>query len=129
MADEIRYSVNRYCVLLRPRAPFLKWMLEADPYPSEERGPYSAADFQHDQDVFLIPSGFDMPADAIKWVERRWRMFFEYMLHGWYTDEGIWPSGRSLKMFRDWVEVEAHSMVWDLAAKPFVLEDWTADED
>jgi len=30
-----------------------------------------------------------------------------------YTDESLWPKKRILDMFRDWFDVEYHSMVLD----------------
>ena len=51
------------------------------------------------------------------------------MLVDWYTDESLWPKKRSLKMFREWFDIQYHSMVWDLAVRePLELEDWGDEE-
>ena len=66
--------------------------------------------------------------DAVKWVEKHWRMFFEHMLGDWLTDETLWPQKLSLKLFREWFGVEYQSLVWDLENAPLAVEDWEADD-
>lgn len=39
---------------------------------------------------------------------------FERELYGWHTDESAWPQSRSLKMFREWFEIELHSVIEDI---------------
>jgi len=87
-----------------------------------------------DGEAFLVPT-FECPIDpvdgkedAIKWVEKRWRMFFEHILGSWIIDESEWPKKRTLKIFREWFDIEYKSMIWDMGNEPFVLEEWE-DED
>ena len=58
-----------------------------------------------------------------------WRVLFDSILFDWITDESMWPQNRTLKMFRDWFDIEVHSMVWDLASEPLLVEDWGDDDD
>jgi len=41
---------------------------------------------------------------------------FERGLWSWHTGESAWPQNRTLKMFRDWFEIELHSVVEDLTS-------------
>lgn len=38
---------------------------------------------------------------------------FEMELSGWSIDENLWPKKRTFKIFREWFEIELHSMVFD----------------
>jgi len=77
-------------------------------------------------DIFLIPGEevIESREDAVKWVEKRWSDFFEFELGKWIIDDQLWPQNRSLKLFREWFDIEYHSMVWDLGSKPLATEDW-----
>jgi len=39
---------------------------------------------------------------------------FERELFGWHTDETAWPKNRNLALFREWFDIEIHSVVEDL---------------
>ena len=115
-------------VTLVPKQPFLDWLLTADPSPPATM---TLSELRDDNEAFLIPDDVaESTEDAAKWVEKNWRMFFGHMLSGWLTDESFWPKKMSLKLFREWFDVEYHSMVWDLGKAPLAVEDWDEyDED
>lgn len=123
MSDSPRYTLNRTIVLLAPKEPFLEWLNNADPTDD----PLTAEDLRDDSNVFLIPQ-FSDDMDSMKWIEKRWNVLFEHMLLEWMVDETMWPENLTLEMFRDWFEVEIHTMAWDLAKEPLLVEDWQ-DED
>lgn len=116
-----RFTINRDLVILLPKQPVLDWIMRVDPNPPR----LTLAELRQEQDAFLIPEetlqGIE---DAERWVHRRWKMFFELFLQGWYTDESWWPNNRTLKMFKEWFDVQYHSMVWDLSNEPIEHEDW-----
>lgn len=121
-----RYSINRHLITITPKQPFLDWLLSVDPNPPENP---SLAELRDDSEAFLIPDNVaEETKDAIKLVEKNWKMFFEHCLSGWITDESLWPK-ISLKMFREWFDIEYRSMVWDLGGEPLAVEDWDSDED
>lgn len=128
MDESPRFTLNRGVVILRHRQPFLDWVMQADPEPLEH---LTLASLAEDGDAFLIPGGpaIDNSEDAVRWVEKRWRMFFEHMLSDWFTDEALWPKNLSLKMFREWFAVEYCSIVWDVANEQLEIEDWEVDDD
>ncbi len=131
MKQKPRFQINRAAVVLRYKQPYVDWVKTAGPDPI---GEYTLADANDDGEIFLIPS-FDSPVDpvdgtgdAIKWVEKRWKMFFEHILESWILDESAWPQKRTLKMFREWFEVEYKSMVWDMGHEPLMIDEWVDDE-
>lgn len=128
MDEPPRFTLNRGLVILRHRQPFIDWALQADPNPPAT---LMLSDLADDNDGFLIPSNpaVDGIDDAIRWVEKRWRMFFEHMLADWLIDETLWPKQRTLKMFREWFAIEYCSIVWDVANEPLEIEDWDDDFD
>ena len=39
-------------------------------------------------------------------------------LEGWYTDEEVWPKDRSLKVFKQWFEIQHFEIVEDVGRGP-----------
>ena len=114
-------------VMLLPEQPFLDWIQAVDPDPVPT---LTLNDVRDDASVFLLPAEVaDTPENALRWVEKRWRPFFEFMLGEWF-DDSVWPESLSLAMFREWFSVRFHSMVWDIAPDaPLEYEDWDDEED
>ena len=121
-----RFTINRHLIILMPRQPVLDWIMRVDPNPPN----LTLEQLRHEQNAFLVPDTLDGQQDAEKWVKRSWQVFFEGYLNEWYTVESWWPQKRTYKMFKDWFEVQYHSMVWDLAASESIsYEDWDSPDD
>lgn len=121
-----RFTINRHLIILMPKQPVLDWIMQVDPNPPN----MTLAQLRQEQDAFLVPDALNGQEDAEKWVKRRWQMLFEGYLGEWYTVESWWPQKRTHKMFKDWFEVQYHSMVWDLAeSEPISYEDWDTPDD
>lgn len=104
--------INRGAVLLRYRAPMIRWINDADPY-DEDPG-ITREDVQHDRTVYLVADEDADGKDAVEgWVEANFEALFESELEGWYTDPELWPEPRSLETFREWFDIEYHSMIID----------------
>ena len=101
--------VNRAAVLLRYKDPIVKWINEADPY--EDSSEVSLAIANEDRTVYLVSDGEAENID--RWIRANYSVLFESELEGWYTDERLWPKKRDLKTFKEWFEVECHSLVLD----------------
>jgi len=114
-------------VMLLPQQPFLNWIQAVDPDPVPT---LTLEDVRDDASVFLLPAEVaDTPENALRWVEKRWRSFFEFMLGEWF-DDSSWPENMSLAMFREWFTVRFHSMVWDMAPDASLeYEDWEGEDD
>ncbi len=121
MHEDPRFTVNRGLVMLLPKQPVLDWIMRVDPNPLQ----ITLAELRREPDSFLVSQrSVETGESAERWVQRRWKMFFELFLYDWYTDESWWPKARSLKMFNEWFDVQYSSMVWDLADEPIEHEDW-----
>lgn len=126
MHNSPRFTINRHLIILMPKQPVLDWIKRVDPNPPN----ITLDQLRLEQNAFLVPDDLDGQQDAEKWVQRRWQMFFEGFLAEWYTVESWWPQKRTFKMFKDWFDVQYHSMVWDMAAKePITYEDWESPDD
>ncbi len=100
--------LNRSALIVRPRQPYLDWAAGLDdsglvPDPSDE------------QTVYLIPS-IDGDQDAQQILTKVYAEVFERELDGWHTDETAWPKNRTLRMFKEWFQIEVHSVVEDLCS-------------
>lgn len=128
MPFQIRFTINRASVSLKPKSPVFDWLREIDI--SIGAAPMGAIDpLDENGDLFLIPGEevIESREDAVKWVEKRWSDFFEFELGKWIIDDQLWPKDRTLKRFREWFDIEYHSMVWDLGSDPLATEDWLVE--
>jgi len=128
MTLQIRYSLNRASVSLKPKRPLIDWLQKIDCGLGKE--PMGTLDpLDENGDIFLVPGDdvIDSREDAVKWVEKNWSDFFEFELGKWIIDDQLWPKNRTLKLFREWFDIEYHSMVWDLGSEPLSTEDWLVD--
>ena len=106
--------VNRAAVILRYKDPIVKWINEADPY--EDSSEVSLVSANEDRTVYLVSDGEAENID--RWILENHVILFESELEGWYTDESLWPKKRDLKTFKEWFEIECHSMVLDTVGGP-----------
>jgi hypothetical protein len=105
--------LNRGVVMVRPKQPYIDWAVQLDdsgivPDPDDERT------------VYLIPE-YDDDDEAWEILEDIYTEIFERELEGWHTEESAWPQDRTFAMFKEWFDVEFHSVVQDLCA--YELED------
>ncbi len=56
-------------------------------------------------------------------LRRYFDPIFEEQLASWWQDETAWPSGRDLKLFDTWFDVEFHSVVLNLVDGPLTYEE------
>jgi hypothetical protein len=101
-------AINRSLVVVKPKEPFLEW-LRSLPDPHEA----TAEDLLHDNTVFLVPEILDPKSEA-RTLKRCFKAIFEEQLNGWWTDEAVWPRRRDLRTFKEWFDVEVHTLVYDL---------------
>ena len=106
-------EINRSLAILKPRQPFLDWARTLD----DEAEELTLQQLTEDSIAYLIPELWQ-DSDQQSLLESYYEVLFEEQLAGWWTDEADWPKKRDLKMFRDWFEVEFHSLVFDLGDEP-----------
>ena len=104
--------INRAAVLIRLRAPAVRWINEADPSPGNK--PITLANANEERTVYLISDdAAETKATFERWLKHNFAALFEAELEGWYTDEGLWPKNRTLKLFREWFDIECHTVIED----------------
>ncbi|MEA3392583.1 MAG: hypothetical protein U9Q91_06350 [Candidatus Marinimicrobia bacterium] len=108
--------INRAAVILKCKAPFIKWVNDADPY-KDDPG-ITIESVNQDRTVYLI-----LEDDAEKldeWISLNFKQLFESELEDWYTDELLWPKKRNRKKFDEWFEVQCHSVLIDTVGSKIV---------
>ncbi len=109
--------VNRMAVILRYKEPAVRWINEADPRPRDV--PFTLAEVNEEGTVYLISDDDGDTSDTVElWVKRNYKLLFEMELEGWYTKPELWPKVRSLKVFREWFDVEYHTVLIDTVGGP-----------
>ena len=94
--------INRAAILLKYKPPAVRWINEADPHNTGTDISLESAN--EDSTVYLIMNEEAyLPETLEEWIQMNYEALFENELHGWYTDESLWPKKRDLKLFREWL--------------------------
>jgi len=101
--------LNRGAVILKYKEPFIKWIHDVDPV--KDKTVISIESANEERTVYLITDGDAENVD--KWIHQNHKVLFESELEDWYTDEKLWPEKRDLKTFKEWFDVECHSVIMD----------------
>jgi hypothetical protein len=108
--------INRAAIILKYKAPFIKWMNDSDPYKDDPGITIESVNI--DRTVYLIRE--DDAEKLEEWISLNFKQLFESELEGWYTDESLWPKKRNKKLFNEWVEVQCHSVLIDTVGSKIV---------
>jgi hypothetical protein len=104
--------INRAAIILKYKEPAVRWINEADP--CQDNPGITAENVNSDRTVYLIrDEDADTPDALEKWLKKNYKALFEAELEGWYNDPDLWPKKRTLKVFREWFDVECHSLLFD----------------
>ncbi len=99
-------------MLLRYREPAVRWINEADPMP--RKSPFTVAEVNEERTIYLISDDDADSKDTVElWIRDNCLILFEEELSGWYTDPDLWPKNRTFKKFKEWFEVECHTVLVD----------------
>ena len=115
------FIVNRSALLVKRKKPYIDWANALD-----EDGPRLSLDEpMKDSTVYLVDEiGYESDIEEV--VKKHYAIIFEQELVAWHLVEKDWPQKRDLKTFKDWFEVEAHSMVLDICDYAFEFEEFAA---
>jgi hypothetical protein len=92
--------INRAALILRYKAPAIRWINEADPYPSEHA--VVLEQVNEERTVYLIEDTAGDDSESLeRWLNRNYEGLFEMELGGRYTDPSVWPQGRNFQMFQE----------------------------
>jgi hypothetical protein len=108
----MRDMLNRAALIVRPAKPFQEWAAGLD-----DSGLVPSAD--DEQTVYLIPD-FDDDDEFESILRVIYAGIFEHQLYGWHTVESAWPKKRSFEIFREWFQIEYHTVIEDLVAGPLL---------
>ena len=109
------WEIDRSILIVRAKEPFLHW-LHSLPDPAR----YTLEAVNDDRPGYLLPEyEDDKKKDGL--LKKYFQQIFEEQLNGWWGDPEAWPSKRDLKTFKEWFEVEFHSVVFDLIEKPIQI--------
>ena len=113
------YQINRTVIVVKAKEPFLEWT-ERLPDPLEG---LTLAQHNNDSNAYLFPV-WDTYDELENLLVEVYDVIFGRELYSWHRNEREFPKNRTFAMFRDWFEVEHHSVVIDL-----LDEDIFAEED
>ena len=82
---------------------------------------------REDPSAYLIPELWSREEEP-KILESCYKELFEAELDSWYTDPGLWPQNRDLKMFLEWFDVEFLSGVYDLLDDPIESLEYDSED-
>ena len=94
---------------MKPRQPFVDWANSCDDYPTKR----TLGDVHLECTAYLLPEWYD-DDELERLLRKHSRFIFENELAGWTIDETIWPKRRGYKTFREWFNIEHHSVVLEL---------------
>ena len=104
--------INRGVVIVRPKKPYIDWALSLD-----DSG--VAPEYEGEKTVYLVPEyGDDL--EAMEVLSQGYEVIFEQELSGWHMGESAWPKKRTFSMFREWFDIEMHSLILDLTDEPLI---------
>lgn len=113
--------INRAAIILRYKEPAIAWLNAVEPQP-DGRG-LTMADADHESTVYLIAPEDAETWDAVEeWVAINHQALFEAELEEWHPDPALWPEDRSYPVFRDWFDVECHTVLVDTVGTPILDE-------
>ena len=109
--------INRAVAIIKPRQPYLDWAKRI----TEPADDVTLDELRTDCTAILIPD-FDAPAESEAFIAGFAVDLFEMELEAWDRDPATWPEDRSFETFREWFDVEIHSIVLDAADDDIVRE-------
>lgn len=110
-------SLNRNAIVVRATSTFLAWAKQhPDPQPQ-----LTLDDIRRQPTVYLVPEG-ENDESIERFVKRHFSMIFEHELGAWCTEPSLWPENRTYAAFKEWFDVEIHSMVMDLGRDEIEVE-------
>ncbi len=108
--------LNRCVVLVKAKEPFLEWLRRL-PNPCN----FGLDLINDDTTAYLLPD-YENDRHRDRLLRRYYDFIFEEQLAAWWTVESDWPPKRDLRTFKQWFDVEFHSLVLDLVGGP-ILDD------
>ena len=100
------YLINRAVAVVKLRQPFLDW---ANSMPGPK---HTLKAINTESHVFLLPE-HDTQQELELIIQDLYRQIFEIEVGSFCRDRSLWPKTRDYKTFRQWFDIQVHSMVFD----------------
>jgi hypothetical protein len=107
--------INRSAVAIAPRPPLIDWSRRISRDPDLTWDP-------EDHSLYLLPP-YEDDHQAWEVLETAYGEIFENELRSWCTDEGLWPSPRSLELFQAWFSIRFYDLIDDLSREDLLREE------
>ena len=115
--------INRSAVTVRAKQPFLDWLRQLpDPVGPE----ITLESINDDRTVYLLPEEGD-DEEAGELLAQFFDIIFESELEAWWTGDSDWPPVTEFDVFKEWFDIEHHSVIEDLTTGPIVDDDLAAE--
>jgi len=101
------FLINREAVIIKGRQALADWINTHD-----HANPISLAEVREECTVILLPECRDRE-EAVSIIENNYEALFPGELEGWIADDALWPKDLTLETFREFFEIEYHSMIFD----------------
>ncbi len=112
--------MNRCAVSIRKKQPFLDWLRQLpDPVDQETTIPF----INREPHIYLLPN-YCYDDEKQDLLEEFYDMIFERELNAWWRGEADWPGERSLSLFKEWFDVQFHSVIEDLVDDELMDGGW-----
>ena len=105
--------LNRAIIIIKAKEPFINWLRHL---PVPDNGT-TLEDINFDNATYLLPE-YDMDSEREYLLEKYYETIFEDQLAECWKDSTHWPNPRTLSIFKEWFDVEFHSLVLDLVDLP-----------
>ena len=109
--------INRAVAIIKPRQPYLDWAKRL-PGPPDD---VTLDEMHTDCTAILIPD-FDDPTEAEAFIATIAADLFDMELDAWHRDPKTWPEDRGYETFREWFDVEIHTIVLDASGDDIIRE-------
>jgi len=104
--------INRIAISITGAEPYVAWMRQTGA--AADRATLTVVRAKPFGTACLLPE-LELEEDVLEWIEDNAVWLFEFQLAAWTDDESAWPPTRDLKTFREWFQVDIHSVVVDVA--------------
>jgi len=109
--------LNRSVLIVKAKEPFRQW-INSLPDPDG----VTLEELNEDSTAYLIPE-YDDDNQRDRILKKTFKDIFEEQLDGWWQDEKNWPVKRDFRTFKQWFDVEFHSVVIDIVDADLIDEE------
>jgi len=104
------FVVDRIVAILRPTTKMLHWIKDLPNAPDS----MTIKNFQTDCTTLLLPP-FESPKQADAYLKQIYEGVFENELISWGIPPELWPADRNFALFKQWFDIDYHSVLFDVA--------------